>query len=160
MNHHRRTRHSYSALPLRLTILLIVGILAGCWGEPAHPNFQTATAGEQLERLMWGAAQNKNWVEFERHLTPTFSGSNSAGQSLDRAGWIEYWKTAQLKDFSLGDVITQPAGPDIVATYVLHYNGSDASHSSPAGGVRVVSVWQEVKKGWILISQSQTPIAP
>lgn len=143
-----------------VSFAICVALLTGCWGEPAHPNFQTATAAEQLERLMWQSAQGKNWVEFERHLTPTFSGSNSAGQPLDRAGWIEYWKTAQLKDFSLGDVITQPAGPDIVATYVLHYNGSDAGHSSPAGGVRVVSVWQEMKKGWILISQSQTPIAP
>ena len=140
--------------------MVCVALLTGCWEKPAHPTFQTATAAEQLERLMWQAAQKKDWVDFERHLTPTFSGSNSAGQPLDRAGWIDYWKTAQLKDFSLGDVVTQPAGPDIVATYVLHYNGSDASHSSPAVGVRVVSVWQEVKKGWILISQSQTPIAP
>src|SRR5258708_27291805 len=140
-----------------MSFVVCIALLTGCWGEPAHPNFQTATAAEQLERLMWQSAQGKNWVEFERHLTPTFSGTNSAGQPLDRTGWIDYWKTTQLKDFSLGDVITQPAGPDIVATYVLHYNGSDSNHSSPAGGVRVVSVWQGGEKSWIPIFQSQTP---
>ena len=141
-------------------VLLLVGILTGCLGgkSPKHPGFQAATAAEQLERLMWKAAQNKNWTEFTNHLAPAFTGANSAGQSLDRAAWVDYWKTAQLKDFSLGEVTVQPAGADMVATYVLRFTGTDAGHSSPAGGVRVVSAWQEVAKGWILISQSQTPV--
>ena len=142
------------------SLVVCIALLAGCGKTSKQPPFQAATSAEQLERLTWQAVQDKNWTEFEPHIAPMFTGVNSAGQSLDHAAWLEYWKNAQLKDFSLGDVITQPAGADIVATYVLHYNGSDASHSSPAGGVRVVSVWQEVKKGWILISQSQTPVSP
>jgi hypothetical protein len=141
-------------------VLLLLGVFAGCGKASKQPPFQAATSAEQLERLTWQAVQDKNWTEFEHHIAPMFTGVNSAGQALDHAAWLEYWENEQLKDFSLGDVTTQPAGTDMVATYVLHFHGGDAGHSSPAGGVRVVSVWQEVKKGWILISQSQTPIAP
>lgn len=165
MNHHRPTRHSYTASPLRPSrplrwiVLLLAGILAGCWEAPQHPTFTNATGAEQLERLMWQAVKDKNWPEVERHLAAAFSGVNSAGQSMDRAAWVDYWKNSQLTDFSLGDVTVQPNGADMVVTYVLHFTGSDAAHSSPAGGVRVVSAWQEVKRGWVLISQSHTPIA-
>src|ERR1700674_4689914 len=114
-----------------VSFVVCIALLAVCAKAPKEPPFQAATSAEQLERLTWQAVQGKNWTEFEHHLAPMFTGVNSAGQSLDHAAWLDYWKTAQLKDFSLGDVTTQPAGADMVATYVLHWHGSDASHSSP-----------------------------
>jgi hypothetical protein len=146
--------------PLRWMVLLFVAAFAGCsGGTPKHPTWTNATGAEQYERLMWQAIQDKRWTEVEHQLAPTFSGVNSSGQALDRAGWLELCKNLQLKDYSLGDLTVQPAGADMVVTYVVHFNAADSGRPAPANGLRVVSVWQEIKKGWVLIAQSQTPMA-
>ena len=107
---------------------------------------------------MWKAIHDKDWPQVERHLAPVFMGAGPRGETLDHTTWIEFWKKAQIQDFSVGEFNTQPDGADMVATYVLHLNGTDTSQSIPAKGLRVISVWQELKGGWVLTSQSVTPI--
>ena len=107
---------------------------------------------------MWKAIRDKDWPQVERHLAAVFVGVGPRGETLDHATWMEYWKKAQVQDFSLGEFNTQPNGADMVATYVLHLNATDANQSIPARGLRVISVWQELKGGWVLTSQSATPI--
>ena len=102
---------------------------------------------------MWQAIRDKEWNEVEHHLAPAFVGVNAAGQKLDHAGWVEYWKGSQVTDFSLGELTVQPNGPDMIVTYDLRLNGP-----GPEGGVRVVSVWQQLKKGWVLTAQTNTPV--
>ena len=114
---------------------------------------------------MWKAIQEKDWVNFERHLSPTFVGVNGDGQTFDRPGWMDYWKNSDLKEFSLGDLSVLPDGPDMKVNYTLHTSGKS---DVPAGGWRVVSVWQETgalgdpKKPfhsrWMVIATSMTPI--
>jgi len=41
-------------------------------------------------------------------------------------------------------------------TYILHIQSS--APSPPSSGLRVVSVWQQVKRGWMLSAISMTPI--
>jgi Domain of unknown function (DUF4440) len=145
---------------LLVSALLISLILSGCsaWNQPKNPDWTSATATEHLERLMWKAIRDKDWPQVERHLAAVFVGVGPRGETLDHATWMEYWKKAQVQDFSLGEVNTQPNGADMVATYVLHFNATDANQSIPAKGLRVISVWQELKGGWVLTSQSATPI--
>jgi hypothetical protein len=127
--------------------------LAGCTGaESKRSTWATATGAEQYERLMWQAIRDKDWTEFEYRLAPLFVGVNPAGQTLDRAGWIQYWKSGPVTDVSLAEVAVQPNGADMTVSYVLHVG------SRP--GLRVLSVWQQVKKGWILTATSMTPLAP
>lgn len=133
-------------------------LLAGCAGVPKHPTWSNATGAEQHERLMWQAVRDKDWANMERHLAPTFVGVDAAGRAFDRAGWMEYWKSAQLKEFSLGEVSVQPEGADMVVAYVLHLSPPAASATEDRG-IRVVSVWQQVKTRWILIATSHTPLA-
>jgi hypothetical protein len=128
-------------------------LVLGCGGEPKHPGWKSATGAEQYERLMWQAMRNKDWKEVEYHLAPTFVGVTATGQALDRAGWVEHWKTATIAEFSLAEVSVQPAGTDMTVAYVLHLSGDRDEV------FRVVSVWQEVKGGWILIAASTTPIS-
>jgi len=101
---------------------------------------------------MWQAIRDQKWSEVEHHLAPTFVGLASNGQKFDRTTWVEYWKEHQPGDVSLGELSVQPDGPDMVVTYELHLSGA----SSP--GVQVVSVWQQLKRGWVLIAQTMTPI--
>jgi len=148
--------HSVSDRRLSRTALcsfvyFVVSIFPGCAGPPKHPTWKNATGGEAHERLMWQAAQQKDWANFEYHLAPSFVGVDWAGKSFDRAGWVERWKAAAIRDYSLGEVNVQPEGADMVVTYRATLPGSPDE-------IRVVSVWQQVKSRWILTASSMTPI--
>jgi len=143
-----------------LTIFLLLLVLAssGCtvWKEQKSPSWTAASGSEHYERLMWKAVQSKDWKELGAHLAPTFTGVAADGASLDRAAWIERWKSHPVTEFSLGELSVQPNGSDMVVTYELHLQGGGSASSK---GFRVVSVWQELKKGWVLIAQVATPLA-
>ena len=106
---------------------------------------------------MWKTIQDQDWKEVERHLAPAFVGVTSDGQSVDRAGWIAYWKALRLSDFSLSEVAVQPAGADMVVTYVLRLTATGQGQIPRV--TRAVSVWQDVKGRWILIANSATPVS-
>ena len=144
-----------------LLISIVMGVLlSGCnaWNAPQRPTWIQATAPEHFERLMWKAIHEKDWREVDRHLAPVFVGSGPRGETLDHTSWIEYWKKAQMQDFSIGEFTTQSDGADMVATYVLHLNSTETGQGFSGKGLRIVSVWQELKAGWVLTSQSATPI--
>lgn len=158
MKRYRGSSPWFAPLTVRISTILLLTLsmsLLGCWKEPGKFDFKNAPGAEQYERLMWQAIQEKNWNEVEHHLAPAFVGVSATGQKLDRAGWVEYWKDLQITDFSLGETAVNPNGPDMVITYDLHLKGSV---SAPATAIRVVSVWQQLKNGWILILESVTPV--
>lgn len=132
-------------------------LLSGCAGEPKHPTWKNATGAEQHERLMWQSIQGKDWASVERHLSPTFVGVTADGRMFDRAGWVEQWKSAEEREFSLGELQIQPEGVDMKVTYILHVQAS-AKAMLPSYGLRVVSIWQDVKSRWMLSAISMTPI--
>jgi len=138
-------------------MLACVAVLVGCAGEPKHPTWKNATGAEQHERLMWQAIQGKDWASVERHLSPTFVGVTADGGMFDRAGWLEQWKSAEVREFSLGEVQVHPEGIDMKVTYIFHMQTS-AKALPPSSGLRVVSIWQEVKGRWMLSATSMTPI--
>ena len=145
-------------LPLCFFVSFVVCLLlAGCAGEPKHPTWTNATGAEQNERLMWQAIQGEDWVNVERHLSPTFIGVAPNGRMFDRAGWVELWQGAEVQEFSLGEMQIQPEGPDMKATYILHVKAS-AKAPLPSSGLRVISIWQEVKSRWMLTAMSITAI--
>jgi len=142
---------------LAVSILLLTCILTGCWKEPKKSDWKNAPGAEQYERLLWQAIHEKNWNEVEHHLAATFVGVSASGQKFDRRGWVEYWKGLQITDFSMGELTVEPNGPDMVVTYDLHLTRATGA-AIPDGGVRMVSVWQQVKNGWVLTAESATPI--
>jgi len=140
-----------------LLTLMAFAVLAGCAGEPKHPTWKNATGAEHHERLMWQSMQSKDWANVERHLSPTFVGVVADGRMFDRAGWVQQWQSAQIREFSLGEVQVHPEGSDMKVTYIFHFQAS-ASGPLPASWFRVVSIWQGVKRGWLLSATSITPI--
>ena len=143
-----------------VSFVIMVSFLAGCTigKEPKHPNWKNATGAEQYERLMWQAIRDKNWKEVEYHLAPTFVGVDASGRLFDRAGWVEHWKHSEIKSFALAEVTVQPAGSDMVLSYMLHIDLEGHVPAVPSPDLRVVSVWQQVKGGWALSATSGTPV--
>lgn len=117
--------------------------------QSGKSTWKNATGAEQHERLLWQSIHDKQWNEVEHHLAPTFVGVVANGQRFDRAGWMDYWKAHVATDFSLGEFNVQPNGADMVVTYQMNFGGS---------GAQVLSVWQQLKSGWVLISQAITPV--
>jgi hypothetical protein len=117
----------------------------------------TATGAGEYERLMWKAVETKDWKVFEYHLAPLFVGVDASGKVLDRTAWVEYWKQAQPQEALLTHIQTRPAGVDMVVTFVLHLSGSDPAAPAAKQPYRVISVWQQVKRGWTLTTTSMTP---
>ncbi|HEY2171068.1 MAG TPA: nuclear transport factor 2 family protein [Candidatus Angelobacter sp.] len=140
-----------------LLTLMAVAVFAGCAGEPKHPTWTNATGAEHAERLMWQSIQSKDWASVERHLSPTFLGVMANGRTLDRAGWVEQWQSAQVREFSMGEVQVYPEGADMKITYIFHVQASTPGPESPEG-FRVMSVWQDVKSRWMLSAISITAI--
>ena len=151
---------SNAFVPLCSFVPFVVGLclfLAGCAGEPKHATWVNATGAEQHERLMWQAIQGKDWANFEHHLSATFVGVNAEGKLFDRAGWLEQWKNVPIQDFVVGELQVQPEGPDMKVTYTLQIQGTGTPQTQSAG-LRIVSVWQQFKKGWVLSATAMTPI--
>src|SRR5512147_2946364 len=168
MRVHVKTAHREAKLisslrpwrPLRWTYFWLFLVSIGCGGGvPKHATWNNATGAEQYERLMWKAIRDKDWKAVEYRLAPTFIGTTESGQALDRSAWIDHWKGSPVPDFSLGEVTVQPAGHDMVVTYVLALTGAPGA-TQAALALRVISVWQTVKNGWVLTATSMTPIRP
>jgi hypothetical protein len=145
-----------SFVPLCSFVFSLSFLLAGCAGEPKHPTWKNTTGAEQNERLMWQSIQGKDWVNVEGHLSPTFVGVTADGRVFDRAGWLQQWKSAEVREFSLGEVQVLPEGTDMKVTYIFHAQAAGVGPGSAA--LRVVSIWQQVKAGWILTASSITPV--
>lgn len=132
-------------------------LAAGCAGAPKHPTWSNATSAEHMERLMWQAVREKDWSNFERHLSPTFIGVNAEGKAFDSAGWLACWQSAQIEETTLDEVSVQPEGSDMKLTYELRFRGQGPCLASP-GPVRVVSVWQQIKARLVLTTTAITPV--
>jgi Domain of unknown function (DUF4440) len=146
-------------LSLWLLVFFVVSLfLTGCAGPPKHPTWRNATGGEQHEQLMWKAISSNDWNKVERHISATFIGVSADGQALDRAAWVAYWKSAQPREISLGDISVQPEGPDMKVSGTLHIAGTSANGLASAAGFRVISIWQDIKGHWTLTATSLTPI--
>jgi uncharacterized protein DUF4440 len=145
-------------VPWWFFVYFVVCLLAsGCAGTPKHPTWSNSTSAEQMERLMWHAVQEKDWSNFERRLSPTFIGVNADGQGFDRAGWLAFWKSAQVREAAVDDVSVQPEGADMKLSYTLHLHGQ-APGLAAQGALRVVSVWQRIKERMVLTATAITPI--
>lgn len=137
-------------------LLLAVALigLAACtvYGEHPARSYNEATGGESLEQIFWKNVAAGNWTEVERALASNYLAVTPGG-TLDRAAALEQYRKWNLKDYSLGDVKTEMNGETIVVTYTISLNGT-AGTGVPAGPQHMMSVWQEEKKGWVIVAQN------
>jgi hypothetical protein len=130
-----------------------------------------ATGGEGLERVFWKNVQAANWVEVERSLASNYAGVTPVGM-LDRSATLEQYRQWQLKDYALGDLNTEMNGTTFVVTYTITLNGTlngagnasagtetagngaAGSQPLPSAPQHMMTVWQQQKKGWVIIAHS------
>jgi hypothetical protein len=149
---------------LIFVLLIVLTFAPACtfYGEhPAH-TLSEATGGEGLERVFWKEVQAANWVEVERALASNYAGITLAG-TLDRSATLEQYRQWQLKDYALGDLKTEMNGTTIVVTYTITLNGTlngtagngtAGSQPLPSTPQHMMTVWQQQKRGWVVIAHS------
>ena len=106
-----------------------------------------------MERVFWQNVQASKWVELERALASNYA-SITPGGTLDRSATLEQYRTWQLKDYALGDLKTEMNGSTIVVTYTITLNGTAGSQPLPSAPQHMMTVWQQQKKGWVVIAHS------
>jgi hypothetical protein len=144
-----------------LILMLTFALLAtpACTFDREHPAraFSDATGGEGLERVFWKEIQAAHWVEVERVLASNYAGVTASGPQ-DRAAALEQYRSWQLKDYALGDLKTEMNGSTVVVTYTITLNGtsngSAGSQPLPSTPQHMMTVWQQQKKGWVVIAHS------
>ena len=155
------------ALKSALIFVLTIAVLTfapGCtfYGEHPARSLSEATGGESLERIFWKNVQAANWVEVERSLASNYTGITPAG-TLDRSATLEQYRQWQLKDYALGDLKTEMNGSTFVVTYTITLNGTfsaaagngaASSQPLPSAPQHMMTVWQQQKKGWLIIAHS------
>lgn len=72
--------------------------------------------------------------------------------SRDRAQAMERLKSLDLASYSLGDLQVRPAGADIVVAYTILLRASSGEETT----LHMMTVWQQVKGGWMAIAHSET----
>ena len=148
------------SLTLALMLFLMFSSACTFYGEHPARSFSEATGGEGLERVFWKNVQAANWVEVERALASNYAGVTPTG-TLDRSATLEQYRQWQLKDYTLGDLKTEMNGTTFVVTYTITLNGvisngTAGSQPLPSTRQHMMTVWQQQKKGWVVIAHSVT----
>lgn len=135
-----------------LASILAVSLAACTVGAQKQSTaWSDATGAEQFERLLWQEIKAKNWTEVERRLSPTFVEATSAGVR-DRAQTLERLKALGLADYSLGELEVRPSGGDMIVAYTIILRAASGGETT----LRMMTVWQQVKGGWIAVAHSET----
>jgi hypothetical protein len=138
-------------------IVLSLLSLSSCtlWSQPKRNSWKNATGAEQHERLLWQAIKDKDWLNVESHLASNFVYMGGAG-TRDKQQRVKQLRELQISDFSIGDLNVTAHGPDAVVTYTLTLKTPSRANEQP---VRIMSVWQQVKRGWVLVAMSETAVS-
>ena len=127
------------------------------WGEKKNPNWHQATSGERLVNLFWKDAKDKNLQQLGTHVAPEFMGTNEMA-TLDKPALLEHVSHLDIESFQVGEVETRPAGDNLVVGYVLTLRIKSPNGASQEMRLRMLSVWQELKHGWVVIAMSSSHI--
>jgi ketosteroid isomerase-like protein len=143
--------------PALCAVLSAVCLLAGCTIWPQHPvnNWPDATGGEGLERSFWHDVKAKDWKELERHLAGNYVWVTPTAR-LDRPAALQYLQQMQVEEYSLGDLQSELNGNTFVVSYSMILRGTMQGKPLAPEPVRMMTVWQRQKSGWMAIAHSAT----
>ena len=140
---------------LRIAILMgACASLVACtvWRERPSNHIGQATGAEALERTFWNEVKIRHWTELEQHFAINYVGDTPEGKE-DRAAAVQRFQRMTLRDFSLTDMQTELNGTTFIVNYSLTLQG-ELDGRPLASPLRVMTVWQHEKSGWIIIGRA------
>lgn len=145
-------------------VLLAYALLVACtactvYPEKPKPAWDMATSGEQHERLFWEAVKAKNWADVDAHLAGTVV-TQTPDAVRNKQQTMEHIRQLNLTDYSMGDIKTETNGGDLIVTYSMTVHGTLNGQALPDRPMRMMSVWQPVKRGMLMIVHTTMPVAP
>jgi hypothetical protein len=141
---------------LLLTSMILFCVGCTVWREHSVVNtWSQATGGEGFERSFWKEVKDKNWKELDKHIAANYVLVTPAGR-LDRAAALRRWTTYEVDDYTLSDFQVELNAQTLVVTYTAMLRGKVGEHALPSRPIRMMSVWQQQKKGWVAIAQTET----
>jgi len=141
-------------------IAVMAAVLGGCGvklpvsGHTPHTDFGKATGADGWEEAFWEAVSKKDYGGVDRHLTTNYVWSSRAGR-LNKTQFMELVRTVDLKSYAISDVQVLPQGSDFVVSYTLKVEGTMGGKPFPNPVTRLVSVWQQQKRGAALVTQGE-----
>ena len=123
------------------------------WGERPSNHIGEATGAEALERTFWNEVKIKHWSELEQHFAINYVGDTPDGKE-DRAAAVQRFQRMTLRDFSISDMQTELNGSTFIVNYSITLQGELEGHPLPSSPLRVMTVWQHQKSGWIIIART------
>jgi hypothetical protein len=130
--------------------LAVSSIACTMWSKPAK-GWAGETGSENIERLFWDDVVHKDYAKVQAHVASSFSGSGPAGP-MDRAAFLQFLRDTPLTRVTLSNCSTRVNGADVIIACIAEHEGA------PADRLSTLSVWQEYKKGWLLVAHSETPV--
>ena len=143
------------AMLKRATVGAVVAMmLSSCtaWNKPAA-GWSGATGGENIEQYFWDDVKKKDFRNIERHLSSSVVVTGPTG-ATDRDAFLQQLRSSQTTSVALSECASHLNGEDLMITCTLQRDGN------PAGRFTTLSVWQQLKTGWVMVAHSETPIAP
>jgi hypothetical protein len=144
----------------RLAVFLLLAailMLPACtvWREHSGSSKWTdATGGEGLERSFWKEVKAKRWNELEHHIASNYVAIAPQGGRLDKAAALAQIQQLQLDDYTLGDLQGEMNSDTFVVTYTVAMRGTFSGQPLPTEPLRMMTVWQKEKAGWMAIAHS------
>jgi Domain of unknown function (DUF4440) len=137
-----------------VTSLLAAGLLCGCtiYGVKNPPTLKSTTSAEQYERLYWAAVKAKKWQQITGLLAANVM-YGAGGKVLSKDQVVPYLQAANITDVTITGLVVKPNGADMTLNYTLQLS----SAAGPLQNLTVISVWQQVSSGWILIAHTEQP---
>ncbi len=138
------------------TLILLFAATTACnmWSKPPK-GWSGATGGEQIENLFWKDVQEKDWKEVDRHLAATFTATGPEGHA-DRAAFLQRLQQHAVSEVALSGCNVQTNGADLVVACTLQARFA----GQPPSSFSTLSVWQQLKKGWVMVAHAETPRPP
>jgi hypothetical protein len=138
-----------------ITSLLAAAMcLSGCtiYGDKKPATLKSTTSAEQYERILWSAVKAKNWQQVPGMLAANVMYS-AGGKVLSKDQVVPYLQALNISDFTITGMVVKPNGPDMTLNYTLQLSTAGA----PIQTFTVISVWQQVQQGLILIVHTEQP---
>jgi hypothetical protein len=133
--------------------ILVTSIGCTMWHEHAVSTWSDATGGEGLERSFWKEVKAKSWKELEKHLASNYICVSPDGR-LDRTATLEHIRQLDLGEYSLGDFQVELHGNVLIVTYAATMRGTLSGQALPDAPIRIMTIWQQQKTGWVAIAQT------